>query len=417
MKRKSENLIVIVGNGFDLAHNLKTGFSHFAEYYLDEKIMKEVLNSPIESKIIKDSFKRKVENAKYQKKNPHINKAIQQSNILNLMDSFEKPEYIALDKLAEAIANNNIIEIKTLLSNELFLFENILTNSFLGKLYSNSYSNWFDIEQIYYKELINILNNKDVLLPIPPNSKKVSNKEKLLKLNYEFEYVKQEFKKYLENNIEVNEDKNVSYSLGNHFKNRKNVTIINFNYTKTINPYINRSHRIKNIHIHGDLNREIIFGYGDDTNSEYKRMKSSKEKEYLRNFKTFYYFKSTDYRKVINELDSKDNYDILVIGHSLDTTDKTILKKILDSPKCDYIELLKRSDLESEKDKQEAHFELYANLSRIFNSENDLRDKLIPYPWSVNFPIMTQSDESIIYKRNEELYMRKKTVRIVTMPK
>lgn len=417
MKRKSENLIVIVGNGFDLAHNLKTGFSHFAEYYLDEKIMKEVLDNLNKSKIIEDNFKRKVENAKHQKKNPHINKVIKQSNILDLMSSFEKPEYIALDKLAEAVVNGNIIEIKTLLSNELFLFENILTNSFLGKLYSNSHSNWFDIEQTYYKELINILNDENVLLPRLSNSKEVSNKEKLLKLNNEFEHVKQEFKKYLENNIKVNVDKNVSYSLENHFMNRKNVTIINFNYTNTINPYIDRNHRIKNIHIHGDLNREIIFGYGDDTNSEYKKMKGSKEKEYLRNFKTFYYFKSTDYRKVINELDSKDNYDILVVGHSLDTTDKTILKKILDTPKCDYIELLKRSDLESEEEKQEAHFELYANLSRIFDSENDLRDKLIPYPWSVNFPVMTGSDQSIIHVRDKELYMKKKTTRIVSVSK
>ena len=33
MKKKSDNLIVIIGNGFDLAHKLETGFSHFAEYY------------------------------------------------------------------------------------------------------------------------------------------------------------------------------------------------------------------------------------------------------------------------------------------------------------------------------------------------------------------------------------------------
>jgi hypothetical protein len=31
---KSKNLIVIIGNGFDLAHNLKTSYNDFANYYI-----------------------------------------------------------------------------------------------------------------------------------------------------------------------------------------------------------------------------------------------------------------------------------------------------------------------------------------------------------------------------------------------
>ena len=166
------------------------------------------------------------------------------------------------------------------------------------------------------------------------------------------------------------------------------------------------------IHIHGTLDEDIIFGYGDDTDSEYIQMKNSNEKELLRNFKTFEYLQSNKYRKVLNELDTFEHYEALIIGHSLDKTDKTILKTILDVDKCRNIELLKRSDYQNEHDKYEAHFELHANLSRIFNSEKELREKVIPFSWSINFPEMSYNDLNIINERDEELYLKSPNVEL-----
>jgi hypothetical protein len=76
----------------------------------------------------------------------------------------------------------------------------------------------------------------------------------------------------------------------------------------------------------------------------------------------------------------------------------------LDNNSCKNIELLKRSDIEPEEEKEESLFKLYANLSRIFDSEVSLREKVIPFEWSVNFPIMTNSDSSIIFEREKELF-------------
>jgi hypothetical protein len=418
LKEKSENLVVIIGNGFDLAHGLKTGFSHFAEHYLNKIISNDIIENLDDSKRLKNNFKKKVSNIKIESEHSVI-KSFNKSNHLNIAMFNDKPELIDYDNFTEVVANKELKEIKKIIKDKPSVFAKVLTNSFFGKLYSNSYSNWFDIEQAYYKELTEILNwKKNQILPSFTKKEKTT-KEKLQELNNEFEEVKLEFKKYLENIVIINEDNNVYHSLSNHFKNRKNVTFINFNYTNTISSYFRLRHdneldieNIKNIFIHGNLNREIIFGYGDDTNAEYKRMKNSKEKEYIRNFKTFYYLKSTDYRKVLNELETKDNYDTLIIGHSLDTTDKTILKKILDTEKCDYIELLKRSDLKTKKEKEEAQFELHANLSRIFDYETDLRDKLIPFDWSVNFPIMDGNDTSTIYDREKKLYIKEEVFRM-----
>ncbi|MCG8883823.1 hypothetical protein G1L02_11730 [Tenacibaculum finnmarkense] len=44
MKEKSKNLIVIIGNGFDLAHGLKTSYNDFANYYLNEVIITKVFD-------------------------------------------------------------------------------------------------------------------------------------------------------------------------------------------------------------------------------------------------------------------------------------------------------------------------------------------------------------------------------------
>ena len=55
---RSENLIVIIGNGFDRAHGLETGFNHFADYYLNEIIINDLLNYKEikQSIVLKKSF-------------------------------------------------------------------------------------------------------------------------------------------------------------------------------------------------------------------------------------------------------------------------------------------------------------------------------------------------------------------------
>lgn len=190
-------------------------------------------------------------------------------------------------------------------------------------------------------------------------------------------------------------------------KIEEEVTFIN-NYTKTLDLYDSKmsgtDKRFSKIHIHGELDNEIIFGYGDDTDETYLKMKNERNKELLRNFKTYGYLKSSPYKVMLNKLAVFNDYDCLVVGHSLDLTDKTILKTILDSEKCNYIELLKRSDLENEQAKYEAHFELHANLARIFSHETDLRKKLISYDQSIHFPLIQSGDDEKVSEREKILY-------------
>ena len=89
----------------------------------------------------------------------------------------------------------------------------------------------------------------------------------------------------------------------------------------------------------------------------------------------------------------------------------------MDSKKCDNIEFLKRSDLKNEIEKKEKHFELHANLSRIFESEKDLREKVISFDWSINFPLLSSGDIEKIQERENELFLKKKRTTIKTVPR
>jgi hypothetical protein len=402
---KSKNLVVIIGNGFDLAHDLKTSYNDFANYYLNEVIFNELikLNSKEETSIIKKDFI-----AKYNKSKPAK---------FGFLSSPELSDNIKINLIISYIMKNDV----ELLKDSLDLknsppLKKLIYNSFLCNLYNNKYENWFDIEQAYYDELLNVFHDKDDYVKVHGESKT----ERIDILNQNLEEIKHELNDYLNNVIKPFEDKNVYYSFSQHFKERKNISFINFNYTDTVTKYfrlkndsdlLKYSLNIKNIHVHNSLNDNIIFGYGDDTDEEYQKIKMAKNDEFLRNFKTFNYLKSKNYRRVLNELTSfKDGYDVLVIGHSLGLTDKTILKQILDNTSCQNIELLKRSDLKTEEGKEESHFKLYANLSRIFSLEGALREKVIPFEWSVNFPKMVNGHTSKIHEREKELYKEPPTV-------
>ena len=304
---------------------------------------------------------------------------------------------------------------KPYLNNNKDLLIEIINNSFLAKLYNDEYTNWFSIEEAYYEELVENFFDNRMLYPVDFKD----NPQKLLdlkKLNNDISNIKTVFKKYLVDNISpvINED--FCKSLFELTKKRKNITVINFNYTNTIHLYKN-VFSFNCIHIHGNIDEEIIFGYGDDTDENYLKMKYSKEKEFLRFFKTFDYLKTNYYRKALNAISVFENYDVINIGHSIELTDKTILKTILDSKKCDNIEFLKRSDLKNEIEKKEKHFELHANLSRIFESEKDLREKVISFDRSINFPLLSSGDIEKIQERENELFLKKKRTTIKTVPR
>lgn len=361
------NSILIVGNGFDLAHGHSTSYSDFADYYL-RQIIGEFYKKP-EKGIIKEEY---------------LNLVIKYLPIIGYSNNAN------LSLLADKIRFGDRDDVHKYLLDNPFLMVDIIKNGFLAKLYTKDFINWFDIESTYFDELNNI--NIEILT----THKKGKEKNQFLKyktkeivlLNSEMNQIKNELKIYLESLKIKNNNSIKDFFISNQFNSRK-VFVVNFNYTDTIGLYsegISVQNERKIFNIHGSLKDKIIFGYGNDNSKAYQTMKDSGVDEFLENFKTFEYMNNEVYSKFFNiELPVFGEYDVYVIGHSLQLTDKTSLGLIFNNAKCKNIHLIKRGDL-IEKDKNDAYRKLLFATSRIITSDEELRKKVVNYKSVMNFP-------------------------------
>lgn len=361
-----KNIIVLIGNGFDIANGFKTKFSDFAEDYVESKIIPE-LEDVINNKNNKSTFFRR-------------------SFVENMAGkfsafSYNKPE----DALWLHTKNKTPDELKNYICNNYKILGDYLQNSLLGKLYSSTDKNWFDIENTYFKELVEIKNKAS------RSTAKDFNYVPLRILNKEFSEIKKEVLNYLRK-VKITNDDEILQFLIRHFNNVGNVYFINFNYTNTLKSYvekINFNGNYKINHIHGDLESgKIVFGYGNDQNDDYQEIKKLEEDEFLRYFKTFDYLNNSNYDKVNEEaIDKFPNYEVYILGHSLGLTDKTLLSEILNSEKCRKIKFFKRTDLKEHPSLIQSNYrELTYAASRILTSERELRKKIINFEDSVSFP-------------------------------
>ncbi|WP_415862386.1 AbiH family protein [Thalassobellus suaedae] len=87
--------------------------------------------------------------------------------------------------------------------------------------------------------------------------------------------------------------------------------------------------------IHGTLENEIIFGYGNDIDNSYHLIKEFGDDKFLHHFKTHKYLLNPIFQSIhSNLLQTKKLFEVHVFGHSLGLTDKTLLQEIFNSPNC-----------------------------------------------------------------------------------
>lgn len=405
-KKRSENAIILIGNGFDLAHGMKTSYNDFSEWYLNKNICNNLINIICNL----DYYNKK--NNIFKERFFMDLKQILEDYLPNLNGSYDRLDFDYIKNLRTLLLNKEEHERISIIRNELnketFNIKRIIKNEFLGNLYSNTYNNWFDIESSYYFELTKRLEKEGII------EFDVSYTSPIESLNNEFEIIKNALKEYLKT-IEIKHKNKVSEFFIENFIGKENINIVNFNYTNTINQYINnftysfkpydttKTYTNTN-YIHGELDRKIIFGYGDDDSEEYKRMKQTQKDEYLKNFKTFAYLESNHYRNLISLLNSLKDYEVYVLGHSLSLTDKTLLYEILSPEKCLNIHLFKRDDLLNEEEKNQNIKKLHFNISRILNNDADSRKKIVPLESTPHFPFNGIVDKQIIKEKYKSIY-------------
>ena len=350
------NRLVIIGNGFDLAHGLKTKYEDFFYWYWVQRI------NGLPSTIVRES-----KDPLCTIKTEYISFPITLDYCHDILYGDNKTRY------------NNLIQHS--INKELSIDCFVLLNRIKDRVWSKS---WLDIENEYYSCLLDEMGKIELekCADFKGLNEQMACLTKLLT-----EYLKIQEKNIIPFYIDLKEELNKPFKRDElstssipykNFKGEpkppKKILLLNFNYTNTPERYIDNESRSKIIYIHGKLEEEksIIFGYGDEWDDDYVRLKKLNDNECLRNMKSYRYLESNNYRSVMNFIES-DYFQVSIMGHSCGTSDGTLLRKLFEHPNCVSIKPYLYVD---EKGK-DSYFDLSCNISRHFSDPSQMRDKLV----------------------------------------
>ena len=157
------------------------------------------------------------------------------------------------------------------------------------------------------------------------------------------------------------------------------ILLLNFNYTTTADMYLYKNSGFEVNHIHGtlgdDLNH-IIFGYGDEMDDDYKTISKLNDNDYLTNIKSIRYLETDKYRQLLRFINS-DYYQIYIMGHSCGNSDRTLLNTLFEHPKCVSIKPFYRLWQDEHGEWRDNYIEIIQNISRNFNSMQTMRDRVV----------------------------------------
>jgi hypothetical protein len=372
------NRLVIIGNGFDLAHGLPTSYKDFIDDY-----WKRVCDTK-GTKILKYDDDLITMNFEFG-------------------GSYNTANYDAIDKLYDYKRLLLFFESNRQDIHGKFTFE--FKNKFFEKICDKYIENWVDLENEYYKNLKTI-----VKLSSLTNDKK---KSLILILNHDFEQVKNLLEKYLKEKVEEQYDfrlyrdnpikdillseleirfdekqylkefqfsdqlyvkeflrkSNENYNLITHF--------LSFNYTKVVEQYFDGFAYEKQInYIHGKLNDSINtvnFGFGDEMDDDYNMIENIDDNEYLRNFKSFQYLQNPNYKSLLDFVESDQKFQVYIMGHSCGLSDRTMLNTIFEHQNCISIKVF----YHKKEDGSDNYTEIIQNISRHFNKKKLMREKIV----------------------------------------
>lgn len=372
------NRIIIVGNGFDLAHGVKTSYKDFIEWYLG-KVVEELKTKKVELEVQKE------------KNGNKCGVCIYEDKLLNICWGGDSGGAISvINQIIDRVKKEgNIVVIRNeydiLKKNYSPLFERIIKDV--------ENKGWVDIETDYYELLKDYTLNKRG--DVKQLNEELSYIEKKL-----IEYLKEvengyfspspiiktfgeEIKNMIYKDIS-SRDVSIKYHILSRNKeqdkqNKQNrVVLLNFNYTKIADKYIeNKNDGFSVIHIHGKLDDEgsVIFGYGDELDKKYKEIEELNDNEYLEKVKSVKYFERDNYRKMEAFIESEP-FQVYVMGHSCGNSDRTLLNKIFEHENCVSIKPFYYAYKDKEGNDRDNYTEIVRNITRNFNDKQLLRERV-----------------------------------------
>ena len=158
------------------------------------------------------------------------------------------------------------------------------------------------------------------------------------------------------------------------FPNR--TMLLNFNYTKTadIHNIKNELLDIKPNYIHGELSNpaNIIFGYGDELDDDFKNILNLNDNNMLKEIKSVRYLETDNYRNLLEFIES-DLFQIYIMGHSCGNSDRTLLNTLFEHKNCVTI----KPFYHEREDGTDDYMDIVQNIMRNFNDMKMMRDRVV----------------------------------------
>jgi len=319
--------LIIVGNGFDKAHNLRTTYYEFMQdlfgkYFTDKNLYNDILDP----------------NSLY----PETN-------------SFEA----LLNAVQRPFPGYN---------------EPVFYNEFIRQLLIDiAEYKWCEIENKYFDELMNNCNNNF----------------DTRKLNEDFKGIKKYLSDHLTVAEKKATEINSYKYFFNHFTNSEHSSseamILNFNYTNTIKKLYSNVIKCPIIHIHGELEnieKPIIFGYGAKDEDNQKLLSINKN-NFLENIKNHLYSRAKDKDTLKKFLGSSEwdegPVNVMILGHSCGLSDGVILNEIFNSKYISSIKIFYYETYEQFNDIQ-------ININRILMNNTTVNDLIVNFQDSYRMP-------------------------------
>lgn len=348
------NRLVIIGNGFDLAHGLNTSYKDFINWYWRERVLDLCKNY---SRVSDDVL------CRWELINTNPNEPITWHLLTFQQGYFRFSDPMIFKEQIENSPEHCIIRKSLLLDRVTQNIEN---------------KGWTDIESDYYALL---KENADSL-------------ETCKKLNEQLDFLREILAEYLKtqtttNKIQglidaVNEDideEDVAISerqkMNRMIEKVDETLFLNFNYTDTIHnykPVPQATHRFHFNPIHGSLDKpdEMIFGYGDEMDKDFQALIDRNENALLENSKSIKYLETCHYRDLLSFIEGGP-FQVYIMGHSCGNSDRTLLNTIFEHENCISI----KPFCYINKKGEDNYSELTRNIYRNFSDKKLFRDRVV----------------------------------------
>lgn len=355
------NRLIIIGNGFDLAHGIKTSYKDFITEYLSKALDIFFKENSYSDCLI--DINHKITNG-YFTKTPLT---IKKEDVLDYLMRLEKNPGFN------------------------FKINSLLLKNSLKKI---SKMNWVDLETEYF----------NVLLATKHRYRDSSQLEEIQKVNDQLDFLKSKLEEYLEQEQRYFSNKYDKKPLIECFTEAiypheivtvtldkkqlpENLYFLNFNYTNTFENYMSECKKIIPSdfnYIHGNLfggHGKPIFGFGDELDKRYLEFEDEKNNQLFKHIKSFEYLKTKNY-SLLNRFIESEHFQVHIYGHSCGLSDRTMLNQIFEHENCKSIKIFYHKIDEDINDYTEKTYE----MSRHFKDKGMMRKKVIPFDRSSEMP-------------------------------